>query len=157
METIRTALFCGCCAALALTVAGELLPAERFCKQIRLLFTLIMAAAVLRSMTALDLRFDLPDPAAAQADAAAQYETAQALLRYAAAVRICNALNLAFAQKNIPCEVISVDVHIAADGSIGINEAVIRGNLLTGTVYLREWLGDGITVREEVTADERSD
>ncbi len=153
METIRTAVFCGCCAALALTIAGELISAEHFAKQIRLLFTLILAAAILRPLTALHLHFDLPDPETAQDIAAAQYADAQEIFRNAAAERICTALNLAFAEKDIPCEVVSVDVHIAADGSIGINEAIIRGNLLTGSVYLREWLGSGITVREEVQAD----
>lgn len=148
MESFRTAVLAACCAALALTLAEGLLPAERFHRQLRLLMSLLLMTAVLKPLTG--LHFDIPAEHAA-ADTAADSLTALAQSAYeqALAERITAALNNALAEHGVGCTVTGVDVHIQEDGSIVINEAVITGNILTGTVYLREWLGDDVTVTKE--------
>ena len=156
MDTFRTAVLAACFAALALTLAEGLLPLERFSRQLRLMMSLLLLTAVLTPLTG--LHFDFKHENAA-ADAAAEDLTALAEAAYEQAVseRITDALNNALAEHGVSCTVRSVSVHIQEDGSIKINEAVITGNTLTGTVYLREWLGNDVTVtKEDSTAWEES-
>ena len=66
----------------------------------------------------------------------------------AAAESIRNALNRALSEHQVNCRVLDVSVHIQSDGCISINEVTAEGNLLTGAVFLQEWLGDDVTVTE---------
>ena len=75
-------------------------------------------------------------------------EAAAEMQEQAAAERICNALNRELAEKQVNCRVTEVCLHIQQDGCISINEVKAEGNLLTGTVFLREWLGNDVTITE---------
>ena len=148
MDTFRTAVTAACCAALALTLAEGILPAERFHRQLRLLMSLLLMTAVLKPLTGLHLDFPA-ETAEAETAAADLTALAEAAYEQALSERIVSALNSALTEHGVGCTVTAVDVHIQEDGSIVINEAVITGNTLTGTVYLREWLGDAVTVTKE--------
>ena len=151
MDTFRETVLAACCAALALTLAEGVLPAEKFGRQLRLMLSLLMMTAILAPLTQLQLTLPETDTAAAET---AQDLTAAAAEAYrqAYAERITAALNNALAEHHVSCTVQAVDVHIAEDGSIVINEAVITGNTLTGTVYLREWLGETVRITREEDA-----
>ncbi len=152
MDTLRTAVLAACCTALALTLSESVLPTEKFRRQLRLLMTLLLMTAILKSLTELDFSLLTTD---FQTDFSAAEELSaltEAAYEEAIAARILNALNSELDAHSVSCTVQSVSVHIQDDGGIEISEAVITGNTLTGTVYLREWLGDDVTITKE--ADE---
>ena len=141
-------MLCACCAALGLTLAENVIPLEKFERQIRLMLALLLMTAILRPLTKLDLSALKTDVSAAEAASGALAETAERAREQAVAQSICAELNRALAERDVPCKVSGVSVHIAQDGSIRINEVRITGNLLTGTVYLHEWLGEDVPVTE---------
>ena len=149
MDALRTSILAACCAALALTFAEGILPMEKFQRQLRLLMSLLLMTAILKPLTGLELSFGTgslsADPAAAEGLAA----LAEAAYEDAVSARIQGALNSELASHGVSCTVTAVSVHIQEDGGIEISEAVITGNTLTGTVYLREWLGDAVMITKE--------
>ena len=62
-------------------------------------------------------------------------------------------MNRALEARGVSCRVIGIDLHIQDDGCIIINEVTVCGNSLTGSVYLREWLGDDIPITAGGEAD----
>ena len=154
METLRTTVLGACIAAAALSLAEGILPAERFGKQIRVLTSVLLLTVLLRPLVTLpDLVLSYPSGTSA---AGADEFTAQIqeLQEGAVADSICTALNNALTEKAVPCRVVNCSLHIADDGSIIINEVLITGNAQTGKVYLREWLGNEIPIREERISDD---
>ena len=147
-------MLCACCTALGLTLAENVIPLEKFERQIRMMLALLMMTAILRPLTKLDFSAIQTDFADAEAGSAEITEIAEQAREQAVAQSICAALNRALAEKNVPCTVSEADVHIQADGSILINEVKINGNLLTGAVFLHEWLGDDVAVTEGSLPDE---
>ena len=148
MNSVSTAVLCGCVTALALTIAEGILPMERFAKQIRLLFSLLMLTALLTPLTKLNLLTNAPDPAAAEQyseEIAAQADSARIS---AVKESVLHALEHAIAEHKVPCTVKEISLHISDNDSIIIDEVQITGNLLTGAVYLHEWLGDSILITE---------
>ena len=148
MDSVYTAVLCGCVTALALTLAEGILPMERFAKQIRLLFSLLMLIALLGPLTKLELLTNIPEPAAAE-----QYSEEIAALADSARVSavkesVLHALENAIAEHKVPCTVKEISLHISDNSSIMIDEVQITGNLLTGAVYLHEWLGDSVLITE---------
>ncbi|MBR3268996.1 MAG: hypothetical protein IKI58_09810 [Oscillospiraceae bacterium] len=148
MGMLRSAVLCGCFASVAFSLAEGILPLERFQKQIRLLITVLLLSVLLRPVLHLkDAELSIQD-----ADVNPQTETLTASLKQAqesaVSESICNALNRALSEKNIACTVSECSLHIDPDNSIIINEVVITGNVQTGTVYLREWLGTEVKIRE---------
>lgn len=148
MEHLHTAVTCACCAALGLTLAESVVPTERFEKQIRLLLAILMMTVILTPLTRLDLSVVTANAAYAEKTAADLTEIAQAAQQSAVTERIIAALNGALSSNGVNCEVIAADVHILPDGGICINEVTVHGNLLTGSVYLREWLGADTAITE---------
>jgi len=148
MEHLHTAVTCACCAALGLTLAESVIPLERFEKQIRLLLAILMMTVILTPLTKLDLSAFTANAAYAAESADDLTEIANAAQQSAVTESIIAALNRALASNGVNCEVIAVDVHIQPDGGICINEVTVRGNLLTGSVYLREWLGADTAITE---------
>ena len=148
MEALKSAVLCGCAAALGLTLAGEILPVERFQREIRLLLSLTLLTALIRPLTGLHLPDTGMLPDDAQQSAAAYAENADRLREEAVCETVRNALNRALSEHEVACTVESLDLHIDGSGSIIINEAVISGSVLTGTVYLREWLGESVIITE---------
>lgn len=153
MEHIHTAVSCACCAALGLTLAEYIIPAEHFEKQIRLLLAILMMTVILAPLTKLDLSAITANAAFAEKSAADLIEIAGSAQQEAVTESICAALNRALAANHVNCKVIAADVHIQADGSICINEVKVSGNLLTGSVWLREWLGAETAITEEAMQD----
>ncbi|MBQ8922041.1 MAG: stage III sporulation protein AF [Oscillospiraceae bacterium] len=148
MESLQTAVLCGCFAAIALSLAEGILPLEKFGKQIRLLTAVLLLSALLRPVLNLkDADFSGGTDSAAQQTEAIT-EQLRAAQESAVAESVCQALNQALAEKQVKCTVSSCALHIDGDRSISINEVVITGNVQTGTVYLREWLGAKVTIRE---------
>ena len=107
-----------------------------------------MTTAVLMPLTKLRPEQFLTDSSAVEAASSDLQEAAAKMQEQAAAESICNALNRALTEKQIRCRVLNVSLHIQPDGSISISEVSAEGNLLTGTVILREWLGDDIRITE---------
>ena len=148
MDTIRTTVLFACCTALGLTLAEQLLPAGQFAKQIRMITAILMMTAILVPLAKLDLsqfRIKLEYSGSQAADLQA---IADEMQEQAAAESIRNALNRALSEHQVNCRVLEVSVHIQSDGCISINEVTAEGNLLTGAVFLHEWLGDDVTVTE---------
>lgn len=148
MDHLRSAVLFACCTAFGLTLAEHLLPAERFARQIRLITAILLMTAILTPLTKLDASGFRTELSGAEAQSADLQEAAARMQEQAAAERIVSALNLALEEKSVRCRVLDVSLHIQPDGSISINEVTAEGNLLTGTVLLKEWLGAEITVTE---------
>ena len=144
---MREAIFCGCMAALALTLAAGMVDMGKYRRQMRILFTAVMLTAVLRPLAGMRLPAMLPADGTAGESAGQSYRTAQEIQEEAVALRTRTALNQALAEQEVPCEVLAVDVHIQADGRIEISGVTIAGNIQTGTVFLREWLGEQCVIR----------
>lgn len=149
METLRVTVLGVCCAAVALALAEQVVPTDRFRRQLRMMVTLLMLTAVLRPLAGLDLSAltqNFPADTSTTEDLKALAETA-----YTEAIseRILDTLNSRLEEHSVSCRVTALRVHISADGGISISEAVIKGNTLTGTVYLREWLGNDVTITKE--------
>ena len=156
LKSMYAAVLCGCSAAVGLRIAEWIVPTERFQKQVRLLFSALMLIVLLKPLTHLQL------PSMKETDAGAkQYSQKIAALAESAredAVResILNALNRELTAHGVSCTVKAVIMHISETGGIMIDEVRITGNLLTGAVYLHEWLGDEISVtgwKEEETCE----
>lgn len=107
-----------------------------------------MMTAILVPLTKLDFSGFRPDLSAAEAQSTDLQAAAAQMQEQAAAENICNALNRALTEKQVPCHVLDVSLHIQPDGCISINEVTVEGNLLTGSVFLREWLGTDIIISE---------
>lgn len=148
MEHIHTAVSCACFAALGLTLAEQIIPPEHFGKQIRLILAVLLMTAIISPLTKLDFSGLQTDLAFAEDTAAEITELAEQAQNAAVKESICAALNRALTANAVNCEVLDADVHIQADGSIFINEVTVSGNLLTGRVYLREWLGSSVEITE---------
>ena len=156
LKSMYSAVLCGYCAAMGLSIAEWIIPMERFQKQIRLLFSALLLIALLKPLTNLNL----PSVPAADGGARQFSEKITALADEARenAVResVQNALNRALSEHQVECTVKEVCMHISDTGSIMIDEIKITGNQLTGAVYLHEWLGEEISVtewKEEDTLD----
>lgn len=148
IETIRTTVLCACCTALGLTLAENILPLEQFERQIRMLLAILMMTAILKPLTKLDFSALQTDFSTVGKEASEIAEMAEQAREQAVSASIVAALNRTLAANDVPCTVYAADVHIQADGSIVINEVTAGGNLLTGTVFLREWLGDDVVITE---------
>ncbi len=131
-----------------MTLTEQILPLEQFERQLRLLIVILMMTAILVPLTKLDFSDFRPDLSAAEAQSTDLQAAAAQMQEQAAAENICNALNRALTEKQVPCHVLDVSLHIQPDGCISINEVTVEGNLLTGSVFLREWLGTDIIISE---------
>ena len=148
MDTIRSTVLFACCTALGLSLAEQLLPTEHFARQIRMLTAILMMTAILVPLTKLDLSAFRIGMDAAESQTENLQDIAADMQEQAAAESICSALNRALTERNVNCRILSVSLHIQSDGCISISEVTASGNLLTGTVFLHEWLGDDVTITE---------
>ena len=146
MDSASAGIFCICCAALGLTLAQEIIDTERFQKQIRLLMTMLLLTVILTRFRMTDFSQLRDISGGTDSTAAEILANAEALKTEAVAEQIRTGLNRALEAHKAPCEVAEIDLHIPADGGIVIDRAVLSGNLLTGTVYLREWLGGDVMI-----------
>lgn len=156
LDSMHTAVLCGCCTALALRIAESIIPMKRFQKQIRLLFSMLMLVVLLKPLTSLEFSVSEWIPAETEQTMQEIAALAESAREEAVADSIHHALNQALTEHHVPCEVKDVIMHISDEGSIVIDEIRISGNLLTGAVYLHDWLGDAFSVtqwEEEKTLD----
>ena len=109
---------------------------------------ILLMTTLLIPLTKLDLGAFRTDLSAAETQSAALQDAALQMQEQAAAERITAALNAALAERQVSCRILDVCLHIQPDGSISITEVTAEGNLLTGTVLLKEWLGTDISVTE---------
>ena len=107
-----------------------------------------MMTAILTPLAKLDLSGFVPDDTAAEIQSADLQAAAIQMQEQAVAESVCRALNRALTEKQVNCRVLDVSLHIQPDGCISINEVTAEGNLLTGTVFLREWLGADVMITE---------
>lgn len=145
MESIQTAVLSACMIALGLTLAEGILPMERFGRQIRTLFVTLLLIGMLRPLIGMDVSF--PD-AVFSVDGITEELTAAADAARSEAVSACiqSSLQEQLDAHHVACEILEVTVHIQEDGGIVIDEVLITGSTLTGTIYLREWLGDAVAI-----------
>ncbi len=145
METLKSAIFCVCSAALGFTLAECILPIEKFEKEIRLLLSVLLMTVLLRPLTALHFSYqsEITESTEIATDIA---EQANALRASEAAVRIRNAVNQKLTEEAVPCCVREIRLHICSESGICIDEVIIEGNAVTGAVFLRELLGKDITI-----------
>ena len=148
MEHISTSVLGVCLTAAALTLTEGVLPVGKFERQIRLLFAAVLLTVLLRPLAEIRLSGFEQKPDASQTAAADLTELAKQAQEQAICESIRNSLNQQLAEKDIPCTVTGVSAYISEDGSIGISEVRISGNLLTGRVCLKEWLGREIRITE---------
>ncbi|MBR6761076.1 MAG: hypothetical protein IKM30_03470 [Oscillospiraceae bacterium] len=148
MQTIETAILAACSIALGLSLAEGIIPMERFGKQIRWLFSLMLMIGMLtplRTWDAAAFRENLQtnNPQSSMEDL---QHAADTLLCDSIEQQLIATLNQKLSEHKAPCTVQALDVHIQEDGSIVIYEAAISGNILTGSVYLHEWLGADLNI-----------
>ena len=148
MQELQSSVLLICLTALGLTLAEGLLPDQRFEKQIRLMFAALLLTVMLKPLAG--MRFvgfgsSLRESEAETAELTALAEQAE---NHAVCESIRSALNRELALRDIPCEVTAVDAHISEDGGIVISEVQLNGNLLTGSICLKEWLGPDIRITE---------
>lgn len=144
MDTLAQTVTAACIIALGISLAESLIPMERFGKQIRWICTLLLFIGMLRPWVGTD---DWPLSQLPTDDNDHTYtedlqSAADSLLTESIAQQLKQTLNASLAEHKVNAEILSVDVHIDDDGSISIKQITVTGNLLTATVYLREWLGD---------------
>lgn len=144
MDSMRIAVLCACMTAAALTLAEGVLPMTRFQKQIRPIFTCLLLISILRPLTHTTLTAPEIRPESEISD----HLTAAAEEARCNAIAACvqNGLQQSLDARGVDCQILRVIVHISEDGGIGIDEVTIKGNIYTGTVYLREWLGSEILI-----------
>lgn len=148
LDSMHTAVLCGCCTALALRIAESIIPLERFQKQIRLLFSMLMLVTLLKPLTNLDFSVSAWQHSDAEQNIQNAAALAEAAREEAVSDSILHALNQKLSERQVPCEVKEIKMHISDTGSIEIDEIRITGNLLTGAVYLHDWLGSAFSVTE---------
>lgn len=155
METLTQTVASVCMIAVGLSFAECIIPMERFSKQIRWLFTLLLFIGILRPWLNADVwdAAELPTDSETSSYADELQSTADTLLTESIAAQMKNTLNTALTEHNVNAEILTIDVHIAEDGSIDIKRITVTGNLLTATVYLREWLGDGTEISAHETEE----
>ncbi len=141
-------MLAACFTAIGLTAAEYIVPLEKFEKQIRLIFAVIMMTVILTPLTKIRSGDFSTDIAESHCFAEDITENARKMQEQAASESIRTGLNHALAEKESGCTVESVTVHISESGGIDIIEVKVTGNLLTGTVCLREWLGESVTITE---------
>lgn len=148
MDSIRTAILSACLTALGLTFAEHILPMERFERQIRLIFAVLMTTAILKPLTNLDFSPLYSDETADSFTSDEICSMADQARAEAVCESVMQTLNRELAEHKVPCRVTAVDAHITENGSIDITEVQTEGNLLTGRVYLLEWLGGNVRITE---------
>lgn len=148
MEQIRTAVLSLCLTVLGLTLAENILPLEKYTKQIRLMTAAILLTVLLKPLTELRLPMLHTEHTMPEDTVSELTELAAQARDNAVSERLCSALNQQMQINNVPCEVIAVSAHISEDGRIVISEVAVSGDRLTGSVYLHEWLGTEVTVTE---------
>ena len=154
MAHLSDAVFSICCIAFGIALAEELLPAEGFRRQIRILTVLLLTAAVAKSVAGINFTGFQSYPASPAPESAEIEERAVRMQETALSETVLNGLNRALQEKSVPCRVTEVHLHITDGGSILIDRVTVSGNVLTGTVYLREWLGSGTEIKEEEGHDD---
>ena len=111
--------------------------------------TLLLTASFFRGISLVDFSaFRQPFAANESAETDEIIRNAHGMQEDALREAVKNGLNAALSERQVPCRVQQIDLHIAEEGGISIDRAVITGNLLTGRVYLREWLGTGPEITE---------
>ncbi len=148
MEHLYEAVLGVCLTAAALTLAESILPVGKCGRQIRLLFAAVLLTVLLKPLTGISMSGFDAQLDASQIAAADLTELAKQAQEQAVCESIRTSLNQQLAAKEIPCTVTSVSAYISADGSIDISEIQISGNLLTGSVCLKEWLGQNVRITE---------
>ncbi len=155
MDTLQSTVLAVCMVTVGLSFAEHLVNMERFGRQIRWLTVLLLMICMLRPWRS-NLRSDaslwLP-----QTNEHQQAEELQAaadrLLLQSVSAQLQQSLNAALREQNVNAQITAMDVHIAEDGSIDIKGLTVSGNLLTAAIYLREWVGDDITITATETED----
>ncbi|MDD5946780.1 MAG: hypothetical protein PUC41_03155 [Oscillospiraceae bacterium] len=155
MDTLQSTVLAVCMVTVGLSFAEHLVNMERFGRQIRWLTVLLLMICMLRPWSS-NLRSDaslwLP-----QTNEHQQAEELQAaadrLLLQSISAQLQQSLNAALREQNVNAQITAMDVHIAEDGSIDIKGLTVSGNLLTAAIYLREWVGDDITITATETED----
>lgn len=116
--------------------------------------TLLLVTSAVKAVAGIDFSaFSLPEaePSSTTVQIA---EQAGRMQKNALCETVQSGLNRALSERKVPCQVVKTDLHITDSGSITIDRVSVKGNLLTGTVYLREWLGpDAEIVKEDAHAD----
>lgn len=148
MDTLRSAVLCICCGAIGLSMTTEMLASERFRRQMRFLAMLLLLTAGLTQLRALDLSAFSGESGSITQTAGEIAERAKAAEEAAAAEAVCRSLNRSLQEHQVPCQVNAVSLHISKNGGIVVDRAYISGNLLTGRVWLREWLGADTEITE---------
>ena len=153
MNVLENGIFCACMTAMGLRLAEGVLPMARFSKQIRTLFMTFLLICMLRPLVGLELSsvvqevpiMDISEELSAMGEAARCEAVAQSIRK---------SLDAELHAHHVECEVAEVAVHITEEGGIVIDEVWITGSTLTGTVYLREWLDEGVKITPRKEASE---
>lgn len=148
MQELQTSVLFLCLTAAGLTFAEGMLPDSRFGKQIRLILAALLLTVMLKPLTGIRFGVFGASLRTSEAETAELTALAEQAENKAVCESIRSALNRELILREIPCEVTAVSAHISADGSIVISEIQLSGNLLTGSVCLKEWLGPDIRITE---------
>lgn len=148
MQNLQTSVLLVCLTAAALTLAEGLLPDQKFEQQIRLILAAVLLTVMLKPLAGIHFGGFGSSLHESQAETAELTDLAEQAKNQAVCESIRSTLNREFNQREIPCEVTAVSAHISEDGGIVISEIQLSGNLLTGSVCLKEWLGPDIRITE---------
>ncbi len=155
MDTLQSTVLAACMVTVGLSFAEHLVNMERFGRQIRWLTVLLLMICMLRPWHN-NLHTDASQflPQIDEQQQAEQLQTAaDKLLMKSISAQLQQSLNVALQEQKVNAQITAVDVHIAEDGSIDIKGMTVSGNRLTAAIYLREWVGDEITITATETED----
>lgn len=148
MELFKSAAAAACFLGLIFAAAENLLPSEKFSKQIHMLFSLIMIAAVGVKLSSED--FELPDISPGEASGGIYEQQYDDFLDKKIQENICGSLSEILINNNIYPVNISVNINNSADGSISIKKAVITltdlSEISDAEKIVSEALGDDVDV-----------
>ncbi|MGN0590046.1 stage III sporulation protein AF [Ruminococcus sp.] len=147
METCRQAALCACAVSLAYGMLTQLLPTERFAKQLRLIMVLLLLIALIQPFLKQD--FSLP-ALALQEDAGTGYsQTYRALLSRQTEEQLAETLSEQLNEAGIACQRIQVSIHIDEEDSISIREVRLQcADYPSAAALLRQSLGQDTRITE---------
>lgn len=126
MDTVRQVVLCACAVSIALSMADMMMPSERFFKQLRFLFSLILMIGVTAPMVKGEVSLQKVMAAADAAPVTDTQEMVQESVCHSAEENLEAALTAQLTSAGIGCEALSVQIHIDEDGRISISEVRLR-------------------------------
>lgn len=130
MELMKNMIKAACFISVAIMIADMIKPSEKFDKQLKMIFSLVLIIGMLTPILSgkFDLSFADDIGVNTDVDYEDEEDTLNSSLKKSVESNIEHSLKVSLAQNGILCEKISISVNISEDSSISINEVRIACN-----------------------------